>query len=65
MSDASDHLAAGVLGTMSTKLVTILTTLGLYAAVVVSPGSNFALLSRFAVSGAAAFGLRLVTERLS
>jgi threonine/homoserine/homoserine lactone efflux protein len=37
---------------MSTELVTILTTLGLYAAVVISPGPNFALISRLAVSGA-------------
>ncbi|WP_234624814.1 LysE family translocator [Agrobacterium vitis] len=32
-------------------LLTVLTTLGLYAAVVISPGPNFALISRLAVSG--------------
>lgn len=50
---------------MRTELITIVTTLGLYAAVVVSPGPNFALISRLAVSGArpaavgATFGLAL------
>lgn len=50
---------------MGTELTTIITTLGLYAAVVVSPGPNFALISRLAVSGArttatgATFGLAL------
>jgi len=39
---------------MGTELITIMTTLGLYAAVVVSPGPNFALISRLAVSGARA-----------
>lgn len=48
---------------MSTELTVIFTTLGLYAAVVISPGPNFALISRLAVSGArssavgATFGL--------
>lgn len=48
---------------MGTELVTIMTALGLYAAVVVSPGPNFALISRLAISGArstaigATFGL--------
>lgn len=37
---------------MSPELVTIVTALGLYADVVVSPGPNFALISRLAVSGA-------------
>jgi len=43
---------------MRQDLLTIATTLALYAAVVVSPGPNFALISRLAVSGArrAAFG---------
>lgn len=43
---------------MSAELTVIFTTLGLYAAVVVSPGPNFALISRLAVSGArsSAFG---------
>lgn len=43
---------------MNAELTVILTTLGLYAAVVVSPGPNFALISRLAVSGSrpAAFG---------
>jgi threonine/homoserine/homoserine lactone efflux protein len=43
---------------MRQDLLTIGTTLALYAAVVVSPGPNFALISRLAVSGArrAAFG---------
>jgi threonine/homoserine/homoserine lactone efflux protein len=36
---------------MSRELVVILTTLGLYTAVVVSPGPNFALVSRLAISG--------------
>lgn len=46
---------------MSTELTIILTTLGLYAAVVISPGPNFALISRLAVSGArsSAFGATL------
>jgi threonine/homoserine/homoserine lactone efflux protein len=50
---------------MSAELITIITTLGLYAAVVVSPGPNFALISRLAVSGArpaamgATFGLAI------
>ena len=46
---------------MNTELTVIPTTLGLYAAVVVSPGPNFALISRLAVSGArpAAFGATL------
>ncbi|MBW9090224.1 LysE family transporter [Rhizobium wenxiniae] len=50
---------------MSTELTIILTTLGLYAAVVISPGPNFALISRLAVSGArssavgATFGLAI------
>ncbi len=39
---------------MSRDLATVATTLGLYAAVVVSPGPNFALVSRLAVSGARA-----------
>jgi threonine/homoserine/homoserine lactone efflux protein len=37
---------------MRPELITIATALGLYAAVVVSPGPNFALVSRLAVSGA-------------
>lgn len=37
---------------MSTEITTILTALGIYAVVVVSPGPNFALISRLAVSGA-------------
>lgn len=43
---------------MSQELLTIATALALYAAVVVSPGPNFALITRLAVSGArpAAFG---------
>lgn len=43
---------------MGTDLITILGALGLYAAVVVSPGPNFALITRLAVSGArsTAFG---------
>ncbi len=36
---------------MSRELLVILTTLGLYAAVVISPGPNFALVSRLAISG--------------
>jgi threonine/homoserine/homoserine lactone efflux protein len=36
---------------MSPEWLTITTSLGLYAAVVVSPGPNFALISRLAVSG--------------
>jgi threonine/homoserine/homoserine lactone efflux protein len=36
---------------MNQELLIIVTTLGLYAAVVVSPGPNFALVSRLAVSG--------------
>jgi threonine/homoserine/homoserine lactone efflux protein len=39
---------------MGTDLITILGALGLYAAVVVSPGPNFALITRLAVSGARA-----------
>ncbi|MGU3575551.1 LysE family translocator [Brucellaceae bacterium C25G] len=48
---------------MSSELITIITVLGLYAAVVVSPGPNFALISRLAIAGArpaatgATFGL--------
>ncbi|PYE40478.1 threonine/homoserine/homoserine lactone efflux protein [Rhizobium sp. PP-F2F-G20b] len=48
---------------MDAEVTIIVTTLGLYAAVVVSPGPNFALISRLAVSGArstaigATFGL--------
>lgn len=37
---------------MASDLITIITVLGLYAAVLVSPGPNFALISRLAVSGA-------------
>jgi threonine/homoserine/homoserine lactone efflux protein len=37
---------------MSREILVILTTLGLYAAVVVSPGPSFALVSRLAMSGA-------------
>lgn len=37
---------------MGTDLTVIFTTLALYAAVVISPGPNFALISRLAVSGA-------------
>ena len=50
---------------MSEELPTILTVLALYAAVVVSPGPNFALISRLAISGArpaaigATFGLAI------
>lgn len=50
---------------MSTELMTIATVLGLYAAIVVSPGPNFALISRLAVSGkrptavGATFGLAI------
>jgi threonine/homoserine/homoserine lactone efflux protein len=36
---------------MSRELIVILTTLGLYAAVLISPGPNFALVSRLAISG--------------
>ena len=36
---------------MSRELAVILTTLGLYMAVVISPGPNFALVSRLAISG--------------
>ncbi len=48
---------------MNSQALVIATTLGLYAAVVVSPGPNFALISRLAISGArpaaigATFGL--------
>jgi threonine/homoserine/homoserine lactone efflux protein len=48
---------------MNQDLITVTTTLALYAAVVISPGPNFALISRLAVSGArstavgATFGL--------
>lgn len=50
---------------MSPELLTIATALGLYAAVVVSPGPNFALISRLSISGArpaaigATFGLAI------
>ncbi|KQT64361.1 threonine transporter [Aureimonas sp. Leaf460] len=50
---------------MSPELLTVATALGLYAAVVVSPGPNFALISRLSVSGArpaavgATFGLAM------
>ena len=50
---------------MSPELVTIITTLGLYAVAVISPGPGFALVSRLAVSGTrpaaigATFGLAL------
>lgn len=46
---------------MNSEMTVILTTLGLYAAVVISPGPNFALISRLAVSGArpAAYGATL------
>lgn len=50
---------------MSSDLLTIATALGLYAAVVVSPGPNFALISRLSISGArpaaigATFGLAI------
>jgi threonine/homoserine/homoserine lactone efflux protein len=50
---------------MSSELLTVATALGLYAAVVVSPGPNFALISRLAISGArpaavgATFGLAM------
>ncbi len=37
---------------MSPELATTVTALGLYTAVVISPGPNFALISRLAVSGA-------------
>ena len=46
-------------------IITIITTLGLYAVAVVSPGPSFALVSRLAVSGSrpaaigATFGLAL------
>jgi threonine/homoserine/homoserine lactone efflux protein len=36
---------------MSQELVVILTAVGLYAALVISPGPNFALVSRLAISG--------------
>ena len=36
---------------MSRELIVILTTTGLYTAVVISPGPNFALVSRLAISG--------------
>lgn len=50
---------------MSPQLLTVATALGLYAAVVVSPGPNFALISRLSISGArpaamgATFGLAI------
>lgn len=50
---------------MSSELLTIITALGLYAAVVISPGPNFALISRLSISGArpaavgATFGLAI------
>jgi threonine/homoserine/homoserine lactone efflux protein len=50
---------------MSADLLTVATALGLYAAVVVSPGPNFALISRLSISGArpaavgATFGLAI------
>lgn len=50
---------------MIPELLTIVTALGLYAAVVVSPGPNFALISRLSISGArpaaigATFGLAI------
>ncbi|PWC84223.1 threonine transporter [Azospirillum sp. TSH100] len=46
---------------MSQELLVIATALGLYTAVVVSPGPNFALVSRLAISGArpAALGATL------
>lgn len=50
---------------MSAEFSTILTALGLYAAVVLSPGPNFALISRLSISGArpaaigATFGLAI------
>ena len=37
---------------MSAELVVIMTVLALYAAIVISPGPNFALISRLAISGA-------------
>ncbi|MBQ2262076.1 MAG: LysE family transporter [Loktanella sp.] len=37
---------------MSAELITIMTVLALYAAIVISPGPNFALISRLAISGA-------------
>lgn len=37
---------------MRPELLTVATALGLYAAVVVSPGPNFALISRLSISGA-------------
>ncbi|MCO5966574.1 LysE family translocator [Sinorhizobium meliloti] len=37
---------------MQDSIWTILTTLGLYAIVIISPGPNFALVSRLAISGA-------------
>ena len=36
---------------MSRELIVILTALGLYGAVLISPGPNFALVSRLAISG--------------
>ncbi len=50
---------------MNPDALTVLTTLGLYAAVVISPGPNFALISKLAISGAhstavgATFGLAI------
>lgn len=37
---------------MSSELVVVMTVLALYAAIVISPGPNFALISRLAISGA-------------
>lgn len=50
---------------MNPDVLTVLTALGLYAAVVISPGPNFALISKLAISGArstavgATFGLAI------
>jgi threonine/homoserine/homoserine lactone efflux protein len=50
---------------MSPDVLTVLTALGLYTAVVISPGPNFALISKLAISGArstalgATFGLAI------
>lgn len=50
---------------MNPDALTVLTALGLYAAVVISPGPNFALISKLAISGArstavgATFGLAI------
>jgi len=43
---------------MSPNLAAIMTTLALYAAVVISPGPNFALVTRLAVSGARSTALK-------